>query len=65
MKAVRINKQNNELPARRPIQRVAANPETGLTPVFAGLKAGDIVITGPLAEITDGAPVQQAETATK
>lgn len=41
------------------------NPETGLTPVFAGLKAGDIVITGPLAEITDGAPVQQAETATK
>lgn len=39
------------------------DPETGLTPVFAGLKPGDIVITGPLAELTDGTPVQQQATA--
>lgn len=36
--------------------------ESGLTPVYAGLKAGDIVITGPLAELEDGSPVQQATT---
>lgn len=36
--------------------------ETGLTPVYAGLKAGDIVITGPLAQLEDGTPVKQATT---
>lgn len=41
------------------------NPETGLTPVFAGLTTGDIVITGPLAELEDGTPVTQQETENK
>ncbi len=33
--------------------------ESGLTPIFAGLKAGDKVITGPLAELEDGTPVTE------
>ena len=39
--------------------------DSKLTPIFRGINKGDIIITGPFAELQDGTPVKTANTENK